>query len=925
MALNLGELFATLRLDKGDFDKGALTAKQALKGVGAALKDVAVLGAAADAGLTAAGAVMSKLGGLASDFNEMSNVLEQAFGKARVAEVEAWAVATGDAMGRSTASVREMAGQFQSLLAPMIGSADAARPMSQAFTQLAIDISSFKNISADDAATKLMAAMAGEAEPMRRLGVNMTEASMDAYLFANSASVVFKNLSEADKATVRYNYILDQTKTMQGDAVRTGDGYANTLRRVQDQVKDLGTETGQQALPHLHNLVTTLGSMAATLKGEDFGEAFRGIASAIKEAADWALSLGISMGKVINAVIEFKGMFGSDGLSRADWNKMYGIDVGSMQRVQASLRGEGEEAPVKKAIFGEDVNGVLRLLSEQDQYNIKRKKEKEEEHEKDKARQRELQALEEAGRKALARAAALDMKASLRAGGSFGFESGNVGADFRRGINSTGLGGLGLGMLGAYDPEAGAKMQADEQKRLAREDLEAKHDLTEFERGLFKEEAELEAKSRAAFIAKEKKRTEGIEREIEASAEAEAAAAKLRKAHDVKLAEGVMGAVGAGNPMAALGSVIESLGAPGATAFVGMIGGLASQAVALLKSSFEAMGNAWKATGGEVINKTLVGPLKGPIDSLGPTFGALMAGMVGLTAAIYLLIPGSVWLLLALAPLTLALAPLIAGVGAAGVALFGLSTQTKSFEHFQKSLQGAQLSVVNAMEPLWHNLLPLVGVVGIVTGMMAQFLTAMAPGPALFEAAFQATKVLASTFAVLAHGFAVTAAGLMSFALLFEHDENKRNDLNNARNNALGMASAADAAYGQIGAITIPAATDAANAFAAMADKANDAAGALSNVPSGYKVALARFNNTAGEDGSFLPGSEQGNRQGGGGGGNGHGDSVVSGGGITIHNLVVRAENVDQLQQSLVQVAKRQSFLATGSTLPSAAPWGRPR
>lgn len=915
MALNLGELFATLRLDKGDFDKGAVTAKQVLQDVGAALKDVAVLGAAAGAGLAAAGAVMSKLGGMASDFEEMTNVLKESFGKERIAEVEAWAVATGNAMGRSTASVREMAGQFQSLLAPMIGSADAARPMSQAFTQLAIDISSFKNISADDAATKLMAAMAGEAEPMRRLGVNMTEASMDAYLFANSASVVFKNLSETDKATVRYNYILDQTKTMQGDAVRTGDGYANTLRRVQDQVKDLGTEIGQQALPHLHNLVTTLGSMAATLKGEDFGEAFRGIASAIKEASDWALSLGISMGKVLNAAIEFKGMFGSGGLSRGEWNQRHGIDVGSMQRAQASLRGEGEEGPVKKAIFGEDVNGVLRLLSNQDQYNVKRKREKEEEHEKDLARQRELQALEEAGRKALARAAALDMKASLRAGGSFGFESGNVGADFRRGINSTGLGGLGLGMLGAYDPEAGAKMQADQEKKDADKKLKLMEELAALSlRYELEYDAQRQRNLKTMLDADNKVANLFADIVLAGSDKDLEAVTKANKARDVKLAEGVMGAVGAGNPMQALGSVIEAMGGPGATAFVGMIGGIASQVAGFLKSSFEAIGNAWKATGGEVLNKTLVGPLKGPIDSLGPTFGALMAGVLGLAGAIYLLIPGSWALLLAFSPLVLALAPLGAAAGAVGMALFQLSTETKSFAHFQKALQGAQLSMVNAMEPLFQNLLPLVGLFGILTQLMAYFITAMAPGPALFEAAFQATKVLASSFSVLAHGFAAITASLIAVALLFEHDEGRRADLDNGRNNALAMAAAADKAYSDINNMTIPAGLEAANAFAAMADTANDAAGALSNVPSGYKTALARFNNTADADGQFYTASEQGR------GGFARPDRG-EGGGITIGQLIVRANNPEELAGALAAHARRKSYLSTGSTVAVGAPY----
>ena len=157
MSTNVGELIATLRLDASAFSGGLKEAEKRLEDLKEGAKS-----AAAGLGVITAALVAAGVGAIkaASDFNETTNVIEQAFGK-NTAAAEKWAVASGNAMGRSTQMMREMGGTFQSMLAPMTGSVDKAAQMSMSLSQLAVDIGSFRNVSDQEAFAALSSAMSG--------------------------------------------------------------------------------------------------------------------------------------------------------------------------------------------------------------------------------------------------------------------------------------------------------------------------------------------------------------------------------------------------------------------------------------------------------------------------------------------------------------------------------------------------------------------------------------------------------------------------------------------------------------------------------------------------------------------------------------------------------------------------------------------
>jgi hypothetical protein len=191
----------------------------------------------------------------ASDVNETLNVLNANFGE-NAENIKAWAKEFGDAAGRSQYDMREMAGTLGSVLNPLMErNQEAAAEMSARLAELAVDLGSFFNATEPDVLIALRSAVTGEAEPMKRFGVVMSVATLEAFALSQGITKSFKAMTNAEKTALRYNFILDQTVNAQGDAAKTADGWANITKAARGKLKDFGIRIGQSVLPALESMV----------------------------------------------------------------------------------------------------------------------------------------------------------------------------------------------------------------------------------------------------------------------------------------------------------------------------------------------------------------------------------------------------------------------------------------------------------------------------------------------------------------------------------------------------------------------------------------------------------------------------------------------------------------------------------------------
>jgi len=193
----------------------------------------------------------------AKDFNESMNKVDVAF-KDSAAEVQAFSKTTLSAFGIAEGSALDMAANFGDMATSMGLTTKESATMAKTLVGLAGDLASFKNISIDVANTALTGIFTGETESLKRLGIVMTEANVEMWAFQNGIKKAFSEMSQAEKTTTRFQYVMAMTANAQGDFIRTGGGVANQMRILGEGLKQVGNEFGQVMLPTVNRIVKAM-------------------------------------------------------------------------------------------------------------------------------------------------------------------------------------------------------------------------------------------------------------------------------------------------------------------------------------------------------------------------------------------------------------------------------------------------------------------------------------------------------------------------------------------------------------------------------------------------------------------------------------------------------------------------------------------
>lgn len=187
-------------------------------------------------------------------YQEDLNLFTVALGQ-YAAEAQNYAEKVSDVMGIDPAQWLRNQGVFNTLLTGFGDTADRAQLMSQNLTQLGYDISSFFNISIEDAMQKLQSGISGELEPLRRLGYDLSQARLEQTALNLGIKESVANMTQAEKAELRYYAIMTQVTTAQGDMARTLEAPANQLRILQAQLTQAARAIGNIFIPALNAIL----------------------------------------------------------------------------------------------------------------------------------------------------------------------------------------------------------------------------------------------------------------------------------------------------------------------------------------------------------------------------------------------------------------------------------------------------------------------------------------------------------------------------------------------------------------------------------------------------------------------------------------------------------------------------------------------
>lgn len=170
-------------------------------------------------------------------------------------EAQEYAENVGEIMGIDPAKWMRNQGVFNTLLSGFGSVADRSYLMSKNLTQLGYDISSFFNISVEDAMQKLQSGVSGELEPLRRLGYDLSQAKLEQTALTLGIEKSVSAMTQAEKAELRYYAIMTQVTTAQGDMARSLDAPANQLRIFQAQLTQASRAIGNIFIPILQKIL----------------------------------------------------------------------------------------------------------------------------------------------------------------------------------------------------------------------------------------------------------------------------------------------------------------------------------------------------------------------------------------------------------------------------------------------------------------------------------------------------------------------------------------------------------------------------------------------------------------------------------------------------------------------------------------------
>ena len=248
----------------------------------------------------------------ASDLQEVQNVVEVSFGSMS-AEVDKFAENALKKFGLSKLSAKQFASTFMAMSNGMGIAAEAGKNMSLNLTALAGDLASFRNVEQDVAFTALKSVFTGETETLKQFGIVMTEANLEAYALSQGITKSYNAMSQAEKVALRYSFVLNATKGAQGDFARTSNNWANQVRILKEQFKELAGIIGNGLLKVLQPLIILLNKVLglAISVANSLSQAFGG--KKIKESSTSVSNMASGMGDIASGAEDT-----SSGLESAD-------------------------------------------------------------------------------------------------------------------------------------------------------------------------------------------------------------------------------------------------------------------------------------------------------------------------------------------------------------------------------------------------------------------------------------------------------------------------------------------------------------------------------------------------------------------------------------------------------------------------------
>lgn len=225
----------------------------------------------------------------ASEYQEDLNLFTVSMGE-YAEEAYNYAQKVSDVVGIDPAEWMRNQGVFNTIITGFGVAGDKAAYMSQNLTQLGYDLASFYNIDFESAMQKVQSGIAGELEPLRRLGYDLSVARLEQERLNLGIDKSVSSMTQAEKSQLRYYAMMTQVTQVQGDMARTLEQPANMLRVLRAQIEQCARAIGNLFIPILTKVLPIAIAVADGLR--QIISAIAGLFGVTLNTPDWNASIG---------------------------------------------------------------------------------------------------------------------------------------------------------------------------------------------------------------------------------------------------------------------------------------------------------------------------------------------------------------------------------------------------------------------------------------------------------------------------------------------------------------------------------------------------------------------------------------------------------------------------------------------------------
>lgn len=276
---------------------------------------------------------------LASQLTEVQNVVDTTFGN-MTSKVDEFTKTSIQDFGMSELTVKQISSRFQALgtavgitsqqvangtavtnkalmsqANTLYKTTDSMADMSLNLTKLAADMASFYDVDQADVAKSLQSIFTGTIAPLRRYGLDLTQATLKEWAMKNGLDANIKSMTQAEKVLLRYNYVMANTQAAQGDFAKTANTWANSIRVLKQEFQAWGSIIGSVIINALKPFVQALNKVM--LKVISFT---RTVADALGAIFGWTIEIS-GGGATVDGMEDIAGGVGDIGDSADKSNK----------------------------------------------------------------------------------------------------------------------------------------------------------------------------------------------------------------------------------------------------------------------------------------------------------------------------------------------------------------------------------------------------------------------------------------------------------------------------------------------------------------------------------------------------------------------------------------------------------------------------